>query len=140
MLYLNCQDMCSDSSNQMKSLAGSVFKTEEDHLKIWKLQFFLVLMPTHYLIYGNLCLEINKLKIQPTGMATFKKIINLLFLQFNRTFSFVTFSWDWISTLLLLPDLIQSHCQWPTSVEAVWQQLLEQLLTVSAIVRQTPSP
>ena len=33
-VYKNSQDMCSDTSNWMASLAGSVFKTVEDHLKI----------------------------------------------------------------------------------------------------------
>ena len=34
MVYLNRQDLRSDSSNLMTSLDGSVYRTEEDHLKI----------------------------------------------------------------------------------------------------------
>ena len=36
MFYLNHQDLRSDSSNRMLSPAGSGLKTEEEHLKIWK--------------------------------------------------------------------------------------------------------
>ena len=31
---LNCQDMCSESSNRMKLLAGSGLKIEEEHVTI----------------------------------------------------------------------------------------------------------
>ena len=34
LVYLNCQNLCSDNSNWMTPLAGSGFKMEEDHLNI----------------------------------------------------------------------------------------------------------
>ena len=49
-------------------------KTEEDHLNIEKLQLCCYIMPTHYLIYGNVRYVINnKLKMHPTGVPTLKK-------------------------------------------------------------------
>ena len=48
-------------------------------MNIKMLQFSLVTMPAHHLLYGNVCLDMNKSKIHPIGMAT-KKFISTYFL------------------------------------------------------------
>ena len=54
-------------------------KTEGYHPNIEKLAALFVVMPAYNLvIYGNMCLETNKLKVHPIGMATLKKSIKLL--------------------------------------------------------------
>ena len=60
MVDLNCQNLCSDSSNQMTSLAGSGFKTEEDHLNMKIVTALSLLMPKNHLVNGNMCHENNK--------------------------------------------------------------------------------
>ena len=54
-------------------LAGSGHQTVEDHLNIEKLTALIVYNTNTSLINGNMCLEYNKLKIHPIGMATLKK-------------------------------------------------------------------
>ena len=54
----------------MQDLAGSGLISEEEHLKtLKKLTALFYIMPAHHLIYGNMCLENNTLKIHPSGMA-----------------------------------------------------------------------
>ena len=65
MVYMNRQDMCSDSPNRMMPLAGSGLKTEGDYLKIWKVAALLVVMPAYHLIMEMYVLETNKLKTPP---------------------------------------------------------------------------
>ena len=75
--YLNHQDMSSDSFNRMISLAGLVCKMEEDHLKISKFAALVVIKPTHHLIYGNMCFDTNKLRIQTHWDGNIKKAAHL---------------------------------------------------------------
>ena len=52
-------------------LAGSGYKTEEEHQNIRKLTALVVCnTSTSLMIYGNMHLDYNKLKIHPIGMAT----------------------------------------------------------------------
>ena len=53
LVHLNFQDMCSDSSNQMKLLAGSELKTEEEHLKIEIVAALLICNASTILIIGK---------------------------------------------------------------------------------------
>ena len=53
-VYLNHQDICSDSPNRMETLDGSVNKMEGDQLKIETVAALIVLMPTHFL-YTKMC-------------------------------------------------------------------------------------
>ena len=71
MAYMNCQDV---PSSWMTSLAGSVFKTEEDQMKIWKVAAFVCYNANTSPYIGNMCFDSNKLKIHPFGMATLKKV------------------------------------------------------------------
>ena len=84
LAYSNHPDLCSDSSNRMTSLAGSRFKTEEEHLNIKMVTALLFLMPAHYLFKWKYVHENNELKIQPIGMATLKKIKILFYFQSSQ--------------------------------------------------------
>ena len=65
MVDQNCQDLCSDSSNWMTSLAGSGFKTEEDHLNLKTVTALLFIIPAHCLVIWKYDSQKNKLKIHP---------------------------------------------------------------------------
>ena len=47
---MNCQDLFTDSSYQMTSLAGSGFKIEEDQLNIKIVTALLFKMTAHYVV------------------------------------------------------------------------------------------
>ena len=80
---LNSQDLCSDSSNRMTSLAGSGFKTEEDHMNIKIVTALLFIMHAHYLVIWKYVSQKQKLKIHPIEMATFKKYNLFIKMQKN---------------------------------------------------------
>ena len=74
LVHLNCQDMCYDSSNWMMLLAGSGLKMEVKQLKIEIVTALLICNASTLLCCLEMCkLIINKLKMHPIGMATFKK-------------------------------------------------------------------
>ena len=75
LVHLNRQDICSDSSNQMKLLAVSGLKTEEEDLKIEIFVALMICNASTLPSYLEMCnLIINKLKIHPIRMATKKCI------------------------------------------------------------------
>ena len=73
LVDLNRQDLCSDASNQMTSLASSGFKTEEDHLNIKIVDSPVCYNASILLLRGNMLLDTNKLRFHPIGMATLKR-------------------------------------------------------------------
>ena len=66
-VYLNHQDMCSESSSRDELLAGSELKTEEEHLNILTVAALVCIMPTHHLVYGNMHFEQINLSSIPLG-------------------------------------------------------------------------
>ena len=74
LVYLNHQNMCTDSHNWMMPLAGSGLKTEGDRLNIKIVAALFVIMPAHY-FYVEICdLKKNILKMHPTRVPTLKKL------------------------------------------------------------------
>ena len=65
--------LCSDSSNRMMLLAGSVLKTEEEHLNIEMLTALIGYNASILLRKMEMyVLETNKLKMHATGVPTLK--------------------------------------------------------------------
>ena len=74
-VQVKCQDMCSDSPNWMKKMAG--LSCQDRGGTIWRFETvdaLFVVMSMRYL-YMEMCdFETNILKLHPTGMPTIKKI------------------------------------------------------------------
>ena len=72
MYWLNHQELCSDSSNQIQDMAGSYCRMKEDRLTIQIVAALLSMYkyPVHHLILEMCILLHNTNKIHPLEMAT----------------------------------------------------------------------
>ena len=76
--------MITKSSNWMISLAGSGFKTEEDHLNILIVDSSVCYNVSPLPICGNVWFDTNLLKMHPNGVPTVKKYIEIHIILYTK--------------------------------------------------------